>query len=103
MHVSSSILRMQIMCFLFNYPHLYSFLKRSKLFVKIDKSEDKEQALEKLLQSDLYPPLRYTKDVRTTFVSGGQGRLTSINFSISSDSLNTWSSVNHIKESCSVL
>ena len=88
-------------CILFD--HLYSFLKRSKLFVKIDKSEDKEQALEKLLQSDLYPPLRYTKDVRTTFVSGGQGRLTSIKFSISSDSLNTGSSVNHIKESFSVL
>ena len=103
MHVSSSILRMQIMCFLFNYPHLYSFLKRSKLFVKIDHNEDKEQALEKLLQSDLYPPLHYSKDLRTTFVSGGQGRLASVNYSISSDSLDKWSSVNRIKESFSVL
>ena len=103
MHVSSSILRMQIMCFLFNYPHLYSFLKRSKLFVKIDKNEDKEQSLEKLFQSDLYPPLHYSKDLRTTFVSGGQGRLTSVNYSISSDSLDKWSSVNRIKESFSVL
>ena len=101
--VDSSILRMQVMVLFFNYPHLYSSLKKSRIFIKMDRNQEKEQSLEKLLQSDLYPPIQYSKDMKSTFVVGGKGRLTSTTYSISSESLRKWFLKNQIESSYPVL
>ena len=102
-HVDSSILRMQVMLLFFSYPHLYDSLKKSRIFVKMDRNQEKEQSLEKLLQSDLYPPIKYSRDMKTTFVVGGKRRLTSTTYSISSESLRQWFLKNQIKNSYPVL
>ena len=101
--VDSSILRMHVMVLFFNYPHLYSSLKKSRIFIKMDQNQEKEQSLEKLLQSDLYPPIQYSKDMKSTFVVGGKGRLTSTTYSISSESLRNWSLKNQVESSYPVL
>jgi len=68
-----------------------------------DRNQEKEQSLEKLLQSDLYPPIQYSKDMKSTFVVGGKGRLTSTTYSISSESLRKWFLKNQIESSYPVL
>ena len=95
---------MQVMLLLFNFAHLYNTLSsKAKIFVKIDRNQEKEQSLEKLLQSDLYPPIRFQKDLKTTFVSGGRGKLSSVNYTFSASSLKQWSEKNKVSTTFSVL
>lgn len=92
------------MLLFFNFAHLYSTLStKAKVFVKIDHHQEKEQSLEKLFQSDLYPPIRFQKDLKTTFVSGGKGKLSSVNYTISVESLKQWSEKNKVSSTFSVL
>ena len=58
--------------------------------------EEKQQAFEKLLASDLYPPIQYEMEEQTTFLSGGNGKLSSISYSIPITSIQNWASKNDI-------
>ena len=74
---------MHLLLLLFSYPHLYSKITKGSVYVKMDRSEEKQQALEKLLSSDVYPPIHYTVEEQTTFFGGGDQKVSSINYSIS--------------------
>lgn len=90
------MMRMQLMHLFFSYPHLYWSVTKGSIYIKVNRTEEKQQAFEKLLSSDLYPPIHYTKEEQTTFVRGGHGRVSSINYSISIPSIRNWSIKNHI-------
>ena len=73
---------MHLLLLLFSYPHLYSKITKGSVYVKMDRSEEKQQALEKLLSSDVYPPIHYTVEEQTAFFGGGDQKVSSINYSI---------------------
>lgn len=73
------------------------------MYLKMDRSEEKQQAFEKLLSSDLYPPIRYEKEEQTTFFGGGNGKVSSISYSISIPSIRSWSVKNHVLKEFPIL
>ena len=95
-------LRMQLLILFFNFPHFYWTIESGKIFVKIDKAEEKEQGIEKLLSSDLYPPIQFKMEGKSTFV-GGVKKVQTINYSISIISLRRWCKQNDIVHRFSVL
>lgn len=95
-------LRMQLLILFFNFPHFYWTIESGKIFVKIDKAEEKEQGIEKLLSSDLYPPIQSKMEGKSTFV-GGVKKVQTINYSISIISLRRWCKQNDIVHRFSVL
>lgn len=84
------------MLLLFSYPHLYSHISKGSVYVKINRTEEKQQAFEKLLSSDLYPPIRFEKEEQTTFFGGGNGKVSSISYSISIASVKKWCTKNSV-------
>ena len=88
-------LRMQLLSLFFAFPHLYWNLEKGKIFVKIDKSEEKAESVEKLLSSDLYPPIHFGIESNSTFF-GGLKKVLAINYSISIPSLRAWCKQNDI-------
>ena len=94
---SPLLIRMHLLLLLFSYPHLYSKITKGSVYVKMDRSEEKQQALEKLLSSDVYPPIHYAVEEQTTFFGGGDQKVSSINYSISIPSILNWSFKNQIQ------
>lgn len=88
-------LRMQLLSLFFTFPHLYWNLEKGKIFVKIDKSEEKAESVEKLLSSDLYPAIHFGIESNSTFF-GGIKKVLTINYSISIPSLRVWCKQNDI-------
>lgn len=100
---SSSLLRLHLMYLFFSYSHKYNHITKGSMYLKMDRSEEKQQAFEKLLSSDLYPPIQYEKEEQTTFFGGGNGRVSSISYSISIPSVRSWSIKNHVLKEFPIL
>lgn len=60
------------------------------VFVKIGRNQEKIQAIEKLLSSDLHPAIPFRKEEKGTVFVGGVKKVSSIRYAIANESVMEW-------------
>ena len=64
--------------------------QRGTVCVKVGRSAEKEQALEKLLLSDLQPPIHFRKEEKATVFVGGVKKVSVVSYVLDHGDVSTW-------------
>ena len=64
--------------------------QRETVCVKVGRSAEKEQALEKLLLSDLQPPIHFRKEEKATVFVGGVKKVSVVSYVLDHGDVSTW-------------
>ena len=86
--LTPSLLRMGVLRLLLSCPTWHP--AEGTVFVKIGRNQEKIQAIEKLLSSDLHPAIPFRKEEKGTVFVGGVKKVSSIRYAIANESVMEW-------------
>lgn len=87
--LTPSLLRMSVLRLFISCP-TWQPSAEGTVFVKIGRNQEKIQAIEKLLSSDLHPAIPFRKEEKGTVFVGGVKKVSSIRYVIANESVVEW-------------